>query len=98
MASRMFFKTIAASFLLVYAAPAAAQIVTNGSFESGLDDWMATGAVGASGSEGVTDGALAALFNAADQSPDGVLSQTIPTVPGESYTLEYDWGAYSVNP
>ncbi len=53
-----------------------AQVLSNGSFENGFDDWSASGSVGPSGSEGTSHGNLAALFNAGDTPIDGVLSQS----------------------
>ncbi len=83
--------------VLVMAVPAVAQIVLNGSFESGFDNWSATGNVGVWGSEGASHGLVAALFNAGDEIPNGVVSQAIATVLGGSYTVEFDWGAFGAN-
>jgi hypothetical protein len=70
---------------------------SNGSFESDLTAWTATGNVRVvSGSFWVaTDGVKAVAFNAGQSTPNGVLSQTFATTAGQSYTLAFDVGASS---
>jgi hypothetical protein len=66
----------------------------NGSFEQDYTGWTATG------NQDVvffaaTDGLKAARFNAAQTTPNAVLSQSFTTRAGQSYTLSFDYGVYS---
>ena len=89
---------IAAFGLLAVAGPTLAQIITNGSFETGTRGWIAQGNLRASAGFGVSDGTNALLFNSGDTTPNGVLSQAFPTTPGKRYLLRYDYGALSFYP
>src|SRR4029077_2274553 len=70
---------------------------TNGSFESGYTGWTPSGNQGiVSGAPySATDGANAVAFNAGQQPPNGVLSQTFATTAGTGYLVSFDMGAFS---
>jgi hypothetical protein len=105
-------KTIAAASLLVVSSTVAqaAQLITNGGFESGLAGWTVTpdvfsfnvNAYAGSGIGGINSyqsaygavGQVAAEFGAA-QLPGGAISQTFATVVGASYSLSFLYGAFS---
>ena len=89
---------VAAFGLLAVADPTLAQIITNGSFETGTRGRIAQGNLRASAGFGVSDGTNALLFNSGDTTPNGVLSQAFPTTPGKRYLLRYDYGALSFYP
>jgi hypothetical protein len=72
----------------------AQNLVTNGSFESDLTSWTATGNVDAFITP-ATDGVKVARFNTGQTTPNGTLSQTINTTVGTTYTLSFDIGAFS---
>jgi hypothetical protein len=78
-------------------APATTGPFANGSFESDLSGWTATGNYGVVSGSGwtATDGAKAVVFDAGQSAPNGVLSQTFATIAGQSYTLAFDVGATS---
>jgi hypothetical protein len=71
--------------------------VLNGSFEYGVAAWTFNGVVSISTNQnyGVTNGTQLVHFNWGQQPPNGVLSQTIVTTPGQMYTLAFDVGAFS---
>ena len=102
--TKNFLLATATAFALLAAAPSHASIITNGDFETGtLSGWTATGNVLAvlSAFSGFTDpayGQYVALFNTADTSPTGVLSQTIATLAGQDYVLTFDYGVYGPTP
>lgn len=75
------------------------QIVVNGSFESGLASWASSGnVVVQSGSPyAPSDGGTLIVFNGGNSTPNGVISQTVPTTPGKTYTLDFDLGVFSYN-
>lgn len=90
---RRFQAFIAASILTVIASPAAAQLVTNGSFETGdLSGWTVNASAtfastGGFDGYGPEDGSsFAALGNVGGI---GTLSQLISTTSGTAYTLDY---------
>src|SRR5258706_7907660 len=70
-----------------------AQLITNGSFEEGFDGWAVSGAADVVAYNS-SDGTHSARFNAFEATPSGVLSQTFPTVPGERYALQFDFGVW----
>jgi Ig-like domain-containing protein/uncharacterized protein DUF642 len=76
---------------------APAGVPSNGSFEFDYAGWTATGhqAVVSGAPFVASDGAKAVVFNAGQQSPDGVLSQTITTTSQQAYSLTFDVGAIS---
>ncbi len=71
----------------------------NGSFESGLADWTVSGNVQASTGTfyAPTDGQRTAVFNAGQSTPNGVVSQTVTTTPGQAYTVSFDAGVLAYN-
>ncbi|MHC1766869.1 MAG: immunoglobulin domain-containing protein [Verrucomicrobiia bacterium] len=73
--------------------------LVNGSFESGLTGWTASGNVGAFTGTfyGPRDGSSVAAFNSGQSTPNGVISQTISTTSGQSYTLIFDFGVLAYN-
>jgi hypothetical protein len=73
-------------------------LLSNGSFESDFTGWTRSGnvaAVAAGSTYRATHGSRLAAFNSAQTTPNGVLSQTIATTVGRTYTLALDAGATS---
>jgi hypothetical protein len=70
---------------------------TNGSFESGFTGWAASGNLNVDSSAPyvATNGANLVVFNGGQTTPNGVLSQTFSTTPGQNYSLAFDAGAFS---
>lgn len=81
-----------------FADPVMANLIFNGSFETGFSSWAAEGNVLVAGilPSTPTDGAHLAVFNSAN-TQGGSLTQGIPTVPGQYYTLRFDAGVYAFN-
>jgi hypothetical protein len=75
------------------ATPAPAGLI-NGSFEQDYTGWNHTGnqdvVIGTA-----SQGTKSARFNAAQKTPNAVLSQSFSTTPGRSYTLSFDYGVMS---
>lgn len=69
----------------------------NGSFESTAAGWSVVGNVVFSNSTAATQGAKTAVFNDAGTNPNGELSQTFATVPGQLYRIRFDMGVYAFN-
>jgi hypothetical protein len=65
--------------------------LVNGSFESDYTGWTATGNQVISGR--ASKGSKAVQFNSGQTTPNGVLTQSFATTPGQSYTLAFDVGA-----
>lgn len=82
-------------------APTAAQnLVSNGSFESGLSPWSATGSsntIFISTSLPATDGSAVVQFNGGNSPNDGQVSQGVPTTAGTTYTVRFDVGIFAYN-
>ena len=70
------------------------QVLVNGSFESGLSGWTASGnqSIESVSPYPPTDGAKLLAFNGRNQAPNGVLTQSFSTVSGKTYTLSFDVG------
>jgi hypothetical protein len=72
----------------------------NGGFENGFTGWTAAGIVQVAAATltpiplTVIEGTHAAQFNDGNRTPNGILNQTFTTIPGVSYTLNYNVGAY----
>ncbi len=75
--------------------PAGPQLSINGSFEMQYSAWTATG--NQSILAGGTNGSKALVFNSENQSHTGVVSQSIPTRSGTTYTLAFDVGVLAYN-
>jgi lysophospholipase L1-like esterase len=77
----------------------AVQLLVNGSFESNYTGWTPSGNTRTDSGAFLapTNGTIVATFNAANSTPNGTLAQTFPTVPGTTYTLEFDAGNFSYN-
>ncbi|RYD23763.1 MAG: hypothetical protein EOP88_02855 [Verrucomicrobiaceae bacterium] len=73
--------------------------VANGGFESGLDEWTATGNVVAKTGApyAPTGGTGLAVFNSSNSAPNGSLSQLVHLAGGEPCRLEFDVGNLSYN-
>lgn len=73
--------------------------IANGSFEHDLTGWTASGHVTAlSGAPHVTtDGSKLAVFNSVNSARDGVLTQQLYLLRGETYQLDLDAGALGYN-
>jgi len=71
----------------------AQNLLNNGSFETGdLTGWSASGVVGVASYAGAADGVYSAIFNWGNLTPNGVLSQSFATTPGDVYALAFDYG------
>ncbi|MEO7098263.1 MAG: DUF642 domain-containing protein [Luteolibacter sp.] len=83
----------------VYTAPVSSDLIVNGSFESNFTGWTTANNVSIqAGSPYLpTDGTKLAGFNTGNSTPNGVLSQTITTVSGSTYTLAFNAGALAYN-
>lgn len=78
---------------------AQAAVFTNGSFEINggpfsmtAPPWIVSGNLDFQNDQGATDGTFAAVFNAGQSTPNGVLSQTFDTIALQVYTVTFDWG------
>ena len=73
--------------------------LVNGGFESNLDGWAVTGnvAVRSTPPYGPTEGGKLAVFNAGNSTPNGAVSQNVPTLAGHRYRLEFDVGNLAYN-
>lgn len=71
----------------------------NGSFEAELNAWTSSGNVSIQAPPLYlpTQGSRLVSFNSANSIPNGVLSQSFATVPGQTYTLAFDVGVFSYN-
>lgn len=103
-------KIIAASLLAFAAAGASAtELVTNGSFESGATGWNSTETVGFApisayinccgidGSAYPAANGVAAAFFGWGQLTGGTIFQDLSTVAGQTYTVNFSYGAISGN-
>ncbi|MES2659022.1 MAG: kelch repeat-containing protein [Verrucomicrobiota bacterium] len=79
--------------------PPSTQLLFNGGFESGFTGWITTGNqfIQSAAPYAATEGTKLASFNAGNNTPNAVLSQTFATVAGQSYTLAFDLGVLSYN-
>ncbi len=73
----------------------AAELISNGSFENGLNGWTSSGAVQALVGEGASDGTVAAIFNYDNAPPSGILSQGVATIAGTRYQVSFDYWGFS---
>ncbi|MES2657779.1 MAG: Ig-like domain-containing protein [Verrucomicrobiota bacterium] len=74
--------------------PASAQVLVNGSFESGFNAWTSSGnlTIESASPYPPTDGNKLLACNSRNLAPNGILSQTFATVSGKTYTLTFDMG------
>jgi VCBS repeat-containing protein len=80
---------VATVSITVHAQPSS--LVVNGSFESGYAGWTNSGNQ-TIGFYSTTDGIRQVVFNRQNSTPNGVLSQTFPTVAGQTYSISLDAG------
>ncbi len=73
------------------------QLLANGSFENGYDQWTHTGAQLISTYNSPTDGSQLVELNGSQLDASAVLSQAFPTIPGETYQLTFDYGILAFN-
>jgi len=69
----------------------------NGGFESGLAGWSTTGNVILSATPAPSEGSALVVFNDSNSNPNGALSQTFPTIPGQAYRLTFETGILAFN-
>ncbi len=74
--------------------PTSTELLVNGSFESGYTGWTATGNQTIETYTG-TNGFKLVAFNGRNLTPNGVLTQSFATLPGQTYTLTFDAGILS---
>jgi hypothetical protein len=100
-------RSIVVALAAAFAAPAHANLIVNGGFETGAaNPWVVTGPdnnvvirgpLGGDfwfgGGSTAQNGSFAAMFNAGDRAPVGTISQTFATVPNEVYQVTFDYGA-----
>ncbi|MEZ6087261.1 MAG: cadherin-like domain-containing protein [Pirellulaceae bacterium] len=72
-----------------------ANLVTNGSFESGAIGWTFTGSAGVGTGYAPTDGTNHVTFSGGDSPNTGIVSQSLATTIGQTYTVMFDFGAHS---
>ncbi len=74
--------------------------IVNGSFEADFNGWAASGNMELKSSAPyvASDGSKLIAFNASNKTPNAVLSQSFVTVPGKTYTLNFDFGTYAFGP
>ena len=73
--------------------------LVNGSFESGITGWIATGNQGIATTlpYAATHGSKLVSFNGGNLTPNATISQSFATVAGQTYTLAFDAGVLSFN-
>jgi hypothetical protein len=67
-------------------------ILVNGSFEYRYSGWSGTGNQWIVSNSSATNGSYIVQFNEGQRPPNGVLSQTFPTIPGTTYWVAFDVG------
>ena len=87
------FTTIVTASLADNQAVRAAELVSNGSFETGTFlGWNQSGSITLVGAPPATNGSLSAALSFGNQPNNGVLSQSLDTEIGQSYELSFDFG------
>jgi lysophospholipase L1-like esterase len=73
--------------------------VTDGSFEQNGLQWTGSGnyAIYSPENPKASDGSTLVVFNDGERSPNGLVSQTVPTIAGQKYLLSFDMGVYAFN-
>ncbi|MES2657778.1 MAG: Ig-like domain-containing protein [Verrucomicrobiota bacterium] len=77
-----------------------AQLLVNGSFEAGETGWTMTGnrvVYSSDGSYVAFQGTKMVIFNAGNTLPDAVISQSFATIPGQTYTIDFNMGILALN-
>jgi hypothetical protein len=71
----------------------------NGSFEADFQGWTVSGnmRIHSSAPYVATDGVKLVVFNDGNTPPNGVLSQSFATTPGQLYFLSFDMGVFAYN-
>jgi choice-of-anchor C domain-containing protein len=72
-------------------------LIANGTFENGATNWTTSGNLGVGTPEGGTVGGNSMMFNGGGTTPNGIVSQTVTTAVGSTYTLGFDLGAYGAS-
>ncbi len=92
-------KVLGIALCLQVSVKADTSLLANGGFEQNLAGWVASGNVGIqAGAPYVpSEGEKLVAFNAANTTPDGVLSLRLPTITGQAYRLEFDVGVVAYN-
>lgn len=87
--------TVTASISIV--PPVLSDVLVNGSFENNYNGWTASGnqTIQSILPYRPTDGMKLSAFNSSNLTPNGTLSQSFATVPGQTYTLSFDVGVLS---
>lgn len=77
----------------------ATAVIGNGSFEDGFAGWNAAGNMSIQSFPPYVprDGSILVSFNDGDRLPNGVITQVLPTQPGQAYRLEFDAGVLAYN-
>lgn len=80
-------------------APSTGQLVNNHSFESGYTGWNGSGNhyVASSSPYAAVDAKSLVAFNAGQAAPNGTLSQSLATTPGQTYSLTFHVGVLAYN-
>ena len=78
----------------IYSTPP--QLLTNGSFEDAYTGWTPSGnqEIKSESPYTASNGIRLVAFNTTQTSPNGILSQTFPTISGQIYELSFDAGNY----
>lgn len=73
--------------------------VIDGSFELSSPQWTGGGnyAICTAPPPNASDGSALVVFNDGQRNPNGMVSQSVTTVPGQKYILRYDMGVYAFN-
>ncbi|MGN6552392.1 MAG: GDSL-type esterase/lipase family protein, partial [Verrucomicrobiota bacterium] len=73
--------------------------LANGSFEADYAGWLTNGnqTVASEAQFPTSNGSKVVVFNDGETTPNGVLSQTFTTTPGQAYVLKFDLGVVSYN-
>lgn len=69
----------------------------NGGFENGFAGWSVLGSSVVLGGYAATEGTKVLVFNDANTTPNGAVSQSFPTVPGQTYRVRFDMGVLAGN-
>lgn len=77
----------------------AVEVLGNGSFEAGLEGWTVTGNLGLQSSlpYRATDGATLVSFNDINRPANAAICRSFRTLPGYTYTLDFDAGVFAYN-